>query len=252
MHKHTGSVQTFTAPFNGNYMLEIWGASGACSQGDRSKNAGKGGYSRASYTTTANKVIYLCIGGEGKLTAGKEISSTTSCGGYNGGGNAQIMEYSWGGAGGGGATHISSTNRGVLSNYVNNKSEILIVAGGGGGADGGVKAGDGGGNLGTDGEDISSTQRGGKGGTQDSGGNGGNDGTFGKGGDVPIGPVTIMDSGGAGGGGWYGGGSTFIYWTASGGGGSGYINTSLVQNASMETGIWLGDGKALITWMPVL
>ena len=61
-----------------------------------------------------------------------------------------------------------------------------------------------------------------------------------------------MDSGGAGGGGWYGGGSTFIFWSTGGGGGSGYINTSLVQNASMETGIWLGNGKALITWMPVL
>ena len=38
MHKHTGSVQTFTAPSATTYKLEVWGAQGG-------GNGGKGGYS---------------------------------------------------------------------------------------------------------------------------------------------------------------------------------------------------------------
>ncbi len=225
-----------------NYRLEVWGAQGGGA-------GGKGGHSCGYKNIESQEELFICVGGEGKPTAGRDISSTSSCGGYNGGGNAQVMEFSWGGAGGGGATHIAITNnRGVLANYVNNKNEVLIVAGGGGAKDGGLNAGDGGGFFGTNGANKDDVERSGEGGTQDSGGNGGNDGTFGKGGDVPIGPVTIMDSGGAGGGGWYGGGSTFIYWSASGGGGSGYIGG--VTNGTMQTGVQSGNGKAVITWHP--
>ena len=58
------------------------------------------------------------------------------------------------------------------------------------------------------------------------------------------------DFGGNGGGGWYGGGAAAFI--GGGAGGSGYINTSLVKNGSMQTGVQTGNGKALVTWMPVL
>ena len=223
--------------------MEVWGAG----------SGGKGGYAKASYTTsTNNKALYVCVGGQGR-TAEKE--NTASCGGYNGGGNAQVHRLSWGGSGGGGATHIAiNNNRGILANYVNNKSEILLVAGGGG--DHNLKPGDGGGTVGTDAADgpSNSAEKGGKGGTQTAGGAGGKAGSFGKGGDMPVSPTgeNDYDSGGAGGGGWYGGGSSYYYTGGSGGGGSGHINTSLVQNGSMQTGVREGNGFALITWMPVL
>ena len=223
--------------------MEVWGAG----------SGGKGGYAKASYTTsTNNKALYVCVGGQGR-TAEKE--TTASCGGYNGGGNAQVHRLSWGGSGGGGATHIAiNNNRGILANYVNNKSEILLVAGGGGGADHSIKPGDGGGTVGTDAADApkNSAEKGGKGGTQTAGGAGGNAGSFGKGGDMPLTGENDYDSGGAGGGGWYGGGSSYFAPGGSGGGGSGYINTSLVKNGSMQTGVQTGNGKALITWMPVI
>ena len=71
---------------------------------------------------------------------------------------------------------------------------------------------------------------------------------------MPLSPTgeNDYDSGGAGGGGWYGGGSSYFAPGGSGGGGSGHINTSLVQNGSMQTGVREGNGYALITWMPVL
>jgi hypothetical protein len=194
--------------------------------------------------------LYICVGGKGNLTASKGVGSNTSCGGYNGGGNAQVATYSWGGAGGGGATHIATNNRGTLVNYASNKTEIIMVAGGGGGSDHGLKAGDGGGISGTDG----ATEKGGRGGTQNSGGAGGVSGIFGKGADVPVPPSGTQnpDSGGAGGGGWYGGGSTYDLVGGCGGGGSGYVNTSQLTNTSMQSGVRSGNGYALITWMPVL
>ena len=64
------------------------------------------------------------------------------------------------------------------------------------------------------------------------------DGSFGQGGDGLFG----TDGGGMGGG---------VY-VGAGGGGSGYINDSKVSNGSMKNGVNSGDGKALITWMPVL
>ena len=229
--------------------MEVWGAG----------SGGKGGYAKATYTTsTNNKALYVCVGGQGKGTRVKTDAETTvSCGGYNGGGNAQVHRRSWGGSGGGGATHIAiNNNRGILANYVNNKSEILLVAGGAGGADHGLIPGDGGGTVGTDAADnpSHSVEKGAKGGTQTAGGAGGNAGSFGKGGDMPLSPTgeNDYDSGGAGGGGWYGGGSSYFAPGGSGGGGSGHINTSLVQNGSMQTGVREGNGYALITWMPVL
>lgn len=52
----------------------------------------------------------------------------------------------------GGATHIATTNRGLLSNYLEYQSEILIVAGAGGGSsESSDKGGNGGGESGTSG-----------------------------------------------------------------------------------------------------
>jgi len=239
---YTGSVQTFTAPSATTYKLEVWGA-----QGGGEGTAGKGGYAMGNLSVSKSTNLYICVGGQP----------------YNGGGEP-LNDL---GRHGGGATHIAITNnRGVLANYVNNKSEILLVAGGGGAAEWvGAIGGNGGGNTGGNsnynvvlGSNSSTTiqQSIATGGTQTTGGNYGtiNNSTatqivaasFGKGGICCSG----SDYGPGGGGGWYGGGG--CVYVGGAGGGSGHINSDRISNGDMQSGIRQGTGYALITWMPVL
>ena len=144
LHKHTGSVQTFTASSTATHKLEVWGAQGGYPEG------GKGGYSFGNKSLNSSINLYIVVGGKGRVNVDGSNSYNEKSAGYNGGGVGQV--------GGGGATHIAiSNNRGVLANYVNNKNEVLIVAGGGGGFDSGTGGGDGGGNVGQDGYDAGLT-----------------------------------------------------------------------------------------------
>ena len=121
LYNYSGNVQGVTLP-KGTYCFETWGASGG---DDGQYKGGAAGYARAIVTLTADKAIYIGIGGAGG-------SGANSGGGYNGGGKAGPNGTS---GGGGGATHIAhSTNRGVLTSYASYQSEVIMAAGGGGGA----------------------------------------------------------------------------------------------------------------------
>ena len=227
---YTGNVQTFTAPLNTNYKLEVWGAQGGVPPGTATIYIPYGGYSQGwLLNVNSNTKLYIVVGRKGVYTGPGYDTPYNESGGYNGGGNAGSSGNS---GGGGGATHVSTTNRGALSNYKNNKTEVLIVAGGAGGNGQGGRPGGIGGGL-SGGNSI----LGALGGTQVSGY------AFGKGQDVAIG----KDDGG-GGGGWYGG--TTEGADKSGGGGSGYIGG--VTNGSTISGVQSGNGKAVITWIPAL
>ena len=211
-------------------------------------------------TSSVNSIFCICVGGMGGIPISGE--NTGGAGGYNGGGkggngslmdNANNIRKYIGGGGGGGATSITDTNRGVLANYKKYTSEVVIVAGGGGGGSGWTiledyNPGHGGG---TNGEDV--TTYGGivvKGGTQTSGYE------FGKGQDAADKPAHASsgaEGNGGGGGGWYGGYAYNISGENSnsiGAGGSAYIGR--VANGTTTAGIQTGNGKALITWMPLL
>lgn len=231
------SYYTFTAPANGTYKLQVWGAQG----GYRSSSTygGKGGYSVGTITLTKGKKLYVYVGGAG----GNSSSSTGAVvtGGYNGGG------YRYGYPGGGGATDIRLT-----SGTWNNSSSLLsrvIVAGGGGSDGAATKTGMyGGGTTGgsSTANYTANSSYCGKGGTQTYSGysssytittqatSGLNSNTtanycggFGFGG----GGVYLSNGyGGAGGGGWYGGSGTVPDSSGDddrgGGGGSGFVWTS--------------------------
>lgn len=115
---YTGSVQTFTAPCDGEYLLEAAGAQGC---GENDTDGGKGGYSSGKIKLKKGQTINIYVGAAGVY------GQTT--GAYNGGGGSGPY-----GAGGGGATHIALTARGELKNYNAYRSDVLIVAGGGGGS----------------------------------------------------------------------------------------------------------------------
>lgn len=114
---------TFTAPANGTYKLQVWGAQG----GYRSSStyAGKGGYSIGNVKLTKGTKLYVYVGGQGGNTS--SLTSGVVAGGYNGGG------YRYGYKGGGGATDIR-----LKSGTWNNSTSLLsrIIVAGGGGSDG--------------------------------------------------------------------------------------------------------------------
>lgn len=268
---YTGSVQTFTAPVDGEYTLEVGGAQGG---GESDLEGGKGGKSTGKVTLKKGETIYLYVGQSGSNNYG------TASGTYNGGGAAGGVF----GTAGGGATHIAKTQRGELKNYADHKEDVLIVAGGGGGASADYNknkstGGYGGGTTGSQGGQFPSGAayymdvRAG-GGSQTSGGcagkthaivnitegssgnhhydwtMSGNKGLFGQGGSgkkyngYNTSYSGYTDNYGAGGG-WYGGGSTVE--NGGAGGGSGY--TGGVTDGSMQTGVNEGNGYAKITYI---
>ena len=134
---YTGDVQTFTAPVDGEYTLEVGGAQGGAA--DYAKglglSGGKGGVSTGKVTLKKGEVLNIYVGQKGAPTHNA----------FNGGGGgalsgAFVRDRRTDG-GGGGATDIRKGGN-ALSNRI-------IVAGGGGGAttygQHGVNGGNGGG-----------------------------------------------------------------------------------------------------------
>ena len=231
---YTGGVQSFTAPANGTYTLEVWGGSSGSLNGHKTY----GGYSKGDITLTQGQTIYIVVGAQGSNSQGDAEAWRSYA--YNGGGRA----FS-GDSGAGGATHIATTNRGQLYQYESYKSEVLIVAGGAGGGESDSSTGTGGGLTGGSNRGGTQTSPGTNGDTSNAK-HKGRSASFGLGADgascssrYPADPCF-----GAGGGGWYGGG-TGDYGNG-GGGGSGYIGG--VTNATTTNGVNNGNGKAKVSW----
>ena len=249
-YSYKGAVETFTAPENANYKLEVWGAEGLGNPlSSNTSKGGLGGYSYGNISLSPGSPLYVCVGQ-------RPPERSDNCpGGYNGGGISFLKNGHHGG-GGGGATHIAQTsNLGVLANYSSHQDYVLIVAGGGGGSDdfevddgtGGYGGGTNGGNAYNNGTLITGSGSAGCGGSASSGY------AFGQGGSSSNAP---NDAGG-GGGGWYGGyggdGNSM-----GGGGGSGHIGTGVTgetiagntsfpsPSGGIETG-HTGNGYAIIT-----
>ena len=122
-YNYTGGVQTFTAPSDGWYFLEAWGASGA--QYGTTKQSGRGGYSAGEIYLTAGTELSIFVGG----------SPVNNAAGYNGGG---VGEATYGGGGGGGATDFRFFDSATPATAWNDAAGLryrIMVAGGGGGND---------------------------------------------------------------------------------------------------------------------
>lgn len=166
-----GSVQEFTAPVSGKYVLEVWGAQGGIASS--TYIGGYGGYSTGIVSLTKGEKLYIVVGGKGTNNSTLE----TIPGGYNGGGNGSgsaNLVYS---SSGGGATHIGKAS-GLLNTLSNNISDIIIVAGGGGGTSFQTgpysgNGGSGGGYIGNNGTNTQSDYVYGSGGSQTAGGSSG-------------------------------------------------------------------------------
>lgn len=220
---YSGTYKTIVLP-KGIYKLEVWGAQGGSYS---SFYGGYGGYSYGELTLTQETVLYLYAGGQ---PATNSISQSISPGGYNGGGQGAVRNYSSTysyGQGGGGASDIRIGQNDLYAR--------VIVAGGGGGSSS-VNANTtkcGGGLAGSSPQpDFASTAT-----------SAGIGGSFGVGASTCRSKLDYKYGSGGGGGGWYGGGagvSTFyvndstIAYRDYNGGGSGYVytNTTVSQYPS--------------------
>ena len=226
---YTGSVQSMKVPKTGYYYIEAFGASG----GADASSGGGGGLVKAYEYLTKDQTIYIAVGGRG----GDNVRSSQAGigGGWNGGaypGDTGSDKDSSGG--GGGCTSITTTNRGVLSNFSDYRNEVLVVAGGGsGGSD--YSPGYGGQAL--------------YAGTSDNpslvwGSNSLLVNSFGRG------QWPGRADGGGGGGGWLGGKCGYDFAGNPAGGGASFVNTS---NNSICVGIVAnnhsGDGYCTIKYM---
>ena len=118
-----GRYQTFTAPVNGTYKVELWGAGGG-SINSTYGNGGAGAYTAGNIYLTKGTMLYVYVG---------EIAMNTTIGGWNGGGDGYNGNKT--GRGGGGATDVrltSTASTNVWNEFNSLKSRIMVAAGGGG------------------------------------------------------------------------------------------------------------------------
>lgn len=242
--QYTGRVQSWRVPSCVTRVkIEVWGAQGGssmdCAQpANIQQDGGLGGYTVGELNVGNGQLLYILVGGQGKVG-----SNYTFDGGFNGGGDGGRY-----GAGGGGATDIRS--------ILNDLDSRIIVAGGGGGGNTGCPVntgtgGSGGGATGGDGISLYVWGPGGGGGTAIAGGaagftSGGQAGTWGQGGNAGnTGNPQFHISGG--GGGWYGGGSAYGAGGGGGSGMSGMMGYDTLENGISQNGIRTGNGIVVIT-----
>lgn len=235
---YNGTYQTFRAPVNGTYTIQLWGAEGGGNAG------GKGGYVKGDITLKKDDILYIYVGrhfGHG----------TTGATAFNGGG--LVQEEPGASAGirnrystGGGATDVRLVS-GNWNNFESLKSRIMVAGGGGGGYEnisylyGGVGGGLTGGNGTTQNSGLTTISYGG---SQTSGGSGGTgDATNGFPGGFGYGGSATLKYLAAGGGGYYGGGTSGVSNSAAGtgAGGSSFISghdgCDAIDEASIQSQI---------------
>ena len=214
--EYTGTVQTFTSVNAGIYKLEAWGAQGGSY--NSTYVGGYGAYATGVISVKAETTLYVVVGGSG---TGNTLGTLgTTLGGYNGGGNGNVINEDVFSGSGGGASHIALVN-GELKTLESYKdyNGILIVAAGGSGSYGyniysnNWWSGVSGGGI-TGGYNNNAAQAG----NQTSGY------AFGAGGDQTGNTVANTNHAG-GGGGWYGGFADYAD-NGSGGLGGGSSNIS--------------------------
>ena len=100
---YTGSQETWVVPAGVTSLLvHAYGASGASCTHSTCAAGGLGGHIAATVTVTPLSTMYISIGGMGGNTS-------SSMGGFNGGGSCTNTDYQPGIAGGGGATSIRTS-----------------------------------------------------------------------------------------------------------------------------------------------
>jgi hypothetical protein len=264
---YKAEAQTFTAPYDGVYTLEAWGAqatSGRAENGVSGGSGGLGGYSKSTRTMKKGEKLYIYTGEIGSKNGSWNGGGTS---GANNAGTGPTVGYS----GGGGATDFRTVG-GAWDNTNSLNSRILVAGGGGGGGNTSSKGGKGGngggggGGISPGGDGVTSGGGGGRGGSNQegsptgggggSGGNGYGQGGYSGGGGVAqggnggFGGVSYDGDGGCGGGGGggYGGGGGGGPGSNSGSGGGGGGGGGSYGASEGSAGVNYNYGKARVSY----
>ena len=111
---YTGGEQSFVAPLNGEYKIELWGA------GYPNIDTSGGAYVAGSIDLTLSKFLYVFVGSSG------DSEDENALGGYNGGGNSSKAVRGNSGYGGSGATDVRLVG-GSWNNFDSLKSRIIVA-----------------------------------------------------------------------------------------------------------------------------
>jgi hypothetical protein len=120
-YAYTGGYQIFVAPRDGEYEIELWGASGGPHTSN--KYNGKGGYTKGKISLSVGDVLYLYLGGQGGTYDGKNGGAGGRNGGGAGGNSASGKQ---GARGGGGATDVRLVS-GNWNDATGLKSRIMVA-----------------------------------------------------------------------------------------------------------------------------
>lgn len=130
---YTGSEQVFTAPVEGVYNIELWGAAGGLANATFAANfdhAGYGAYTSGNIYLKSGEVLYVYVGQKGNQ--GVNGSTSRSAATYNGGGaGAGASDNDDASGSGGGATDVRLVN-GNWDSPNSLASRIMVAAGGAG------------------------------------------------------------------------------------------------------------------------
>ncbi|MBQ8131791.1 MAG: InlB B-repeat-containing protein, partial [Bacilli bacterium] len=226
---YTGDVQTFDAPYNGIYKVELWGAQGS-NRGKTGVYPGKGAYTSGYLEMKKNQKYYIYVGEQ------KNSGNSSS---FNG-----SISSSGNGGPGGGATDIRLTKGENWNDFTSLKTRIIVAGGGGADTNSANESGAAGGLVGyqsSNYSNICSTA-----GTQISGGadlcesyTPRSIGSFGMG----------SPSGSAGGSGYFGGGGG-LYVRGAGQGGSSYISghsgcVSITKESTQDNITFVNDSNGV-------
>ncbi len=246
---YTGTIQTWTVPVTGTYIIETWGAEGGKAT-SYTYNGGKGARMRGEFSLTAGEVIKILVGQKGGAYSNEAMGGGGTFVVKQNGNVPLIIAGGGGGSSGNNATYSTGMDASITTSSTASQNNTCAgVAGPNGGSacsNAGSGAGfSGNGQAGSVSRIAYAYTNGGNGadtGENYTGYGAGASGGFGGGGGSHGGA-----SYGGGGGGGYAGGSAYTSYYGGGGGGSYNAGT----NQSNSAGVQTGHGKVVIT-MPNL
>jgi hypothetical protein len=227
---HTDAVETFTAPQDGTYRIEVWGGKG----GNGGTAGFNGNYAKGSMTLHTGDVLYVCVGSaggdhyfRGGTNQGGGAGGVNPAGGSGGAGNHSYRNNTSlrAGGGGGAASDVRTSDTDISGINLDDNPTVdtrIIVAGGGGGGCG----------VGGSNSTTHTTTADGAGGLD-------NHAT-----------ATGGHASGGGGGGYRGGGQDAAS-SRNGNSGVSYVDGNIFTDIVQQEGVRSGDGLVSITLLPL-
>ena len=129
-YQYSDNSQEFTAPYDGDYYVELWGAAGNYYPQEMQDQVGKGAYTAGKITLNEGDKLYIYTG-QNSIESGSFSAPSFNAGSSAAGISGSITGDHHNSSSGGGATDIRLTP-GEWNDTTSLNSRIMVAAGGGG------------------------------------------------------------------------------------------------------------------------